>query len=89
MTLQDSCTFVDLFSTFRVQTSASVERCDNTFPGSKTPHQRKEIFVEQKLQRKSEKREDNLLAQAEDLKCQTEVDKRTKTEWQHSFDAWV
>ena len=48
----------------------------------------KESFVEEELQEKSEG-EDELVTQAEELKCQTEVDTGTKTELQDCLDTWV
>ena len=48
----------------------------------------KESFVEEELQEKSEE-EDELVTQAEELKCQTKVDRGTKTELQDCLDTWV
>ena len=51
------------------------------------------IFMQQdckkKSSRESQKQEEALLTQVEELWCQSEVDRGQKTEVQDSFEAWV
>ena len=68
----------------KAKKSVGGKRRVKSIPPSRTAHQRKESFV-QKSNKESPKREEDLLTQVEELKCQNKVDTMTRIDLADNF----